>query len=81
MALWAGENNVDSVDIPKEALELAGLGEFMNEIWREVVSFVKFIDIVLLRSYFPRLIDGDHFFLPLTCFLLMCSMVKLIHVS
>ncbi|EPB70463.1 7 transmembrane receptor [Ancylostoma ceylanicum] len=25
MALWAGENNVDSVDIPKEALELAGL--------------------------------------------------------
>lgn len=26
MALWAGENNVDSVDVPKEALELTGLG-------------------------------------------------------
>lgn len=25
MALWAGENNVDSVDVPKEALELTGL--------------------------------------------------------
>uniref|UniRef100_A0A0K0CTC0 Latrophilin Cirl n=1 Tax=Angiostrongylus cantonensis TaxID=6313 RepID=A0A0K0CTC0_ANGCA len=25
MALWAGENNVDSVDIPKEALEIIGM--------------------------------------------------------
>ncbi|KAE9418429.1 hypothetical protein Angca_009612 [Angiostrongylus cantonensis] len=25
MALWAGENNVDSVDIPKEALEITGM--------------------------------------------------------
>ncbi|VDM57763.1 unnamed protein product [Angiostrongylus costaricensis] len=25
MALWAGENNVDSVDIPKEAMEITGM--------------------------------------------------------